>query len=473
MWIRTEKSFLIALICAALSIQVAPAAASARGNFASRAAVVVKSSLARSGYRQLSVRCSGSSSRRVCRWHGTRRARPCSGTATATRRPHGKQRLRWSHRSCIAPSAQKSTASTSTSTSAKRPSPPKTSTPTPPGSGTTSPTPSTHAVTFGFNTYTTSRTIAEQKSVGASTSRLFVDWANVEPTRGQWSWQQTDQSYAALVAAGLRPLIVAFTAPCWARPSTDCSNPYFTGPPDPAYDQDWANYVRQLVTRYPQAIGIEIWNEPNLDAYFLPHANPARFTQLLQEAYAAVKGTASSMPVVSGGLILAPPVSGPVPGGEGTEQFLQGMYDAGAAHYMDALGVHIYPSDYVNGSPATWDPSAMQLWLSQIQPIRVAANAGTEPIWITEMGISTATEPGWPAAVTPAVQATDLDTMVGYAQSNPAIAVAIVHSLEDQSVGYNDPDNAINAGWGAFTSDGTPKAAACVLSRDFHGSLSC
>ena len=330
------------------------------------------------------------------------------------------------------------------------------------------------ATLFGFNTYTTTRTIAEQKSVGATVSRLFVDWALVEPSPGQWDWQQTDSEYAAMVAAGLHPLIVAFTAPCWARPSTDCSNPDFTGPPDPAYDQDWSSFISALTSRYPAALGIEIWNEPNLDQYFLPKADPARYMQLLSEAYTAVKAVDPGMPVVSGGLLLSPPVSGagPVPGGYGADQFLAAMYADGAEHSMDALGVHIYPSDYVDGAPARWDPAAMPTWLAELESVRAGAGADT-PIWITEMGVSTATEPGWPAAASPAQQAADLVSMIDTATADPSIQVVITHTLEDQTLGYDDADNDIQAGFGAFTSTGAPKPAACAISRAWGGSLTC
>lgn len=331
------------------------------------------------------------------------------------------------------------------------------------------------ATAFGFNTYTSPRTIAEQKELGGSVSRLFVDWSLVQPAANQWSWQHTDSEYAAMVAAGLHPVVVAFTAPCWARPSTDCSNPNFTGPPDRAYDGAWATFIRRLTARYPAAIGIEVWNEPNLDQYFLPRANPSRYTQLLHEAYVAVKTSNPAMPVVSGGLLLSPAVSGPGPvtGGYAAAQFLAAMYAAGAKASMNALGVHVYPSDYVDGVPARWDPGQLWRWLAQLNPVRAAAGAAAQPIWITEMGLSTATEPGWPGALTPGQQANELVRMVNLAVANRLVQVAIVHTLEDQATGYDDPDVRIDAGWGVFTSSGKPKPAGCALSRAWHGSLGC
>ena len=118
---------------------------------------------------------------------------------------------------------------------------------------------------------------------------------------------------------------------------------------------------------------------------------------------------------------------------------------------MDALAVHIYPSDYVAGVPTLWDPVAMQTWLKLLDPVRAAAGAAGQPMWITEMGVSTSTQAGWPAASTPGEQASDLGAMLAIARATPNVPYVIVHSLEDQTPNYDDPYNAINTGWGVFT----------------------
>jgi hypothetical protein len=63
--------------------------------------------------------------------------------------------------------------------------------------------------------------------------------------------------------------------------------------------------------------------------------------------------------------------------------------------------------------------------------------------------------------------------MVGVASANPAVQVAIVHTLEDEALGLDDLASAIDAGWGVFTAAGKAKPAACALSRAWHGSLGC
>ena len=420
--------------------------------------------LTRLGYRHVQTACARRGSQFVCRWRGERNRFRCTGVATALRRGRTLTTIAIHRRACTRLSGGSS--SPKIVQPARRVSS---------GGGGVGGEVARSNPQLGFNTYTTTRTLTEQRELGATVSRLFVDWALVEPSPGQWDWQQTDNAYSAMVAAGLKPLVVVYTAPCWARPSTDCSNPAFTGPPDPAYDDQWSAFVRAAAQRYPGAVGIEVWNEPNLDQSFLPRANPTRFAAVLAAAYHAVRSVDAAMPVISGGLLLSPsiPGSGQVPGGYGAAQFLAAMYGAGASRTMDALAVHIYPSDYVAGVPTLWDPAAMQAWLRLLDPVRAAAGASGQPMWITEMGVSTSTQAGWPAASTPGEQASDLGAMLAIARATPNVPYVIVHSLEDQTPNYDDPYNAINTGWGVFTDSGVAKPAACVISTAFHGSLSC
>jgi hypothetical protein len=326
-----------------------------------------------------------------------------------------------------------------------------------------------------------------QREVGATATRLFVGWAQAEPSPGQWQWQQFDQSYQQIVAGGLRPLVVAFAAPCWTTPNSGCGA-FTASPPDPAHDPQWVSFVQALAARYPKAIGIEIWSEPNLASNFWPHPDPARYTQLLKEGYGAVKSVNPAMPVVSGGLLLGDG-AGIGAGGEASRTFLAGMYAAGAERYMDALGIHIYPSDPATGqSPQVWDPAAMTRWLDQVTVVTRAAAVTAKPLWVTEMGVSTATQPGFPVSLTPQQQGSELDTLIQQAKADPQIRMVLIHTLQDAypnlafdlisnigggTIGDDVFYNEINEGFGVFTSAWALKPAACVVSRAFGGSLAC
>jgi hypothetical protein len=337
---------------------------------------------------------------------------------------------------------------------------------------------------LGFNTYTTPTTVAKQRAVGATVTRLFVNWWDVESAPGAWNWSNTDLQYQQILAGGLRPLLVVNGAPCWAEASC---NLLFAEPPTPAHDSDWSAYVRAVTARYPKAVGVEVWNEPNLSGAFYPQPDPRRYTQLLSEAYTAVKSVNSNMPVISGGLAMDDGSGSALPG-YASRTFLADMYADGARRYMDGLGIHVYPTDTQGGGAKVWDPAAMSRWLQQVKDVGAAAGVSTPPIWITEMGVSTATEAGFPPAVTPGEQASDLLSMIHLAQAGGSVRAAVIDSLQDAA---SDPiGNALNSitwslinfdvsyqgvesGLGVYTSNWVPKPAACSLSNAMGGSLTC
>ncbi len=336
---------------------------------------------------------------------------------------------------------------------------------------------------FGFNAFETPQTAAMARSLGATVMRMMVPWEAIETAPGRFNWTTYDQNYRTIVAGGLRPSVVPVGSPCWARPSVTCNDAQYPGPPDPSYDAAWIDFVHRVTARYPESIGIEVWNEPNLLSMFWPRVDPVRYTQLLKEAYGAIKSVNRAMPVVSGGLAPAP-IQQRKSFIEGDQIFLAAMYAAGAGSAIDAIGAHPYPiHSSPDGTSSTWDPPLMEQMLARLRAARASAPSVARhlfaaavtplPIWITEVGESTTTQGGFPLPVSPARQATDLVAMLKQAKADHDIPVVIVHSLLDQGAGYNDPYNGVLAGFGAFTSNATPKPAACALSALWGGRLHC
>lgn len=410
-----------------------------------------KRALRTEGFRAVRISCVAGRRRALCHWTGVRRGRRCRSTLTVARTAVRGRRVRIARARCRAvpaPAAPKRTE-------------------------------------FGFNAYANPETVALQATTGARVQRLNIAWYEVQQLPGTWNWARYDQQYKLILEAGLKPLVMVVAAPCWTHPTTGCP-PMVTGPPDPAFDPDWAEFVRRVAERYPETIGIEVWNEPNLDTQFAPVADPVRFTELLKLAYAAVKSVDPELPVVSGG-IFASAAPGRVPGGEGDESFLARMYAAGAGPVMDGIGFHPYPSAPAAPGAQVWDPAAMEVAVGRARRARDAAG-GRQPLWLTELGESTTTQHYFPAAVSPEQQAADLRAMVRAARAAPDIPVAIIHTLVDAAAnlpedalaalvapttGLNISYNRVNSGFGIFTAEMRPKPAACVLSREFGGSVAC
>jgi hypothetical protein len=155
---------------------------------------------------------------------------------------------------------------------------------------------------------------------------------------------------------------------------------------------------------------------------------------------------------------------------------------------MDGLAIHVYPTDTQSDGTRVWDPAALSRWLEQVKEVVAAAGVPKVPVWITEIGVSTTSEHGWPAPATPQEQASDLLTMIQIAQADPDVRAMLVFALQDADA--NPAEDLVSQlggallnwdifynqaleGLGVFKTNWSPKPAACVISKAWGGSLSC
>ncbi|MDE2776773.1 MAG: hypothetical protein OXI77_12595 [Chloroflexota bacterium] len=125
---------------------------------------------------------------------------------------------------------------------------------------------------------------------------------------------------------------------------------------DPAYVAEFAAYVGFLASQGPDAI--EVWNEPNIDREWpTGQVNGASYTALLAAGYQAIKAVNPNIIVISGAP--APTgfwgAAGCGANGCNDDVFMQQMAAAGAAQYMDCLGLH-YNEGIVSPTQGGGDP---------------------------------------------------------------------------------------------------------------------
>ena len=164
-------------------------------------------------------------------------------------------------------------------------------------------------------------------------------------------------------------------------------------PPGPEHLADWAAFLAAVASRYPQAAGIEIWNEPNHPTYwgrgYASHATPIPLTtpQLLRVAY---YGGQVGRPLDAGDRRRLSNSAGHGPGRQGSRPSSSRRRCSrnGAAGYMDAISTHPYPQ---SGTVPAITP-IFELGIDQMRAARATVGA-TTPIWLTEVGITT-TGPG-------------------------------------------------------------------------------
>ena len=162
-----------------------------------------------------------------------------------------------------------------------------------------------------------------------------IPWREVEGHgKGIWQWDIPDRIIDQIEAHDLKVIVRLGSQPEWASSGVEYPE---VGPPDDM--QDFYDYVYAVADRYKGRVeAYQIWNEPNLAREWgarLP--SPAEYTDMLKTAYAAVKAADPNAIVISAGMA---PTTRNDAEAMPDFYFIQGMYDAGASPYFDALGVH-------------------------------------------------------------------------------------------------------------------------------------
>ena len=142
--------------------------------------------------------------------------------------------------------------------------------------------------------------------------KLPVIWSHIEAVQGVYTWASLDKELAYLRSTNMLPIVTIKMSPVWARAagSTECARP--------TNIQDYADFVGEVVARYPGPLAVEIWNEPDTDAGAPPYygcwGDPAEpfygggyYRQVLDAVYPVVKAANPDAMVLAGALTLPCP----------------------------------------------------------------------------------------------------------------------------------------------------------------------
>ncbi len=161
-------------------------------------------------------------------------------------------------------------------------------------------------------------------------------WRDIQSIEKQaFDWYRPDRIVEQTEAAGLKLLVRIDRQPTWSVLSQE----QITDNQPPTDYQDFGDFCYALANRFQGRIGAyQVWNEPNLDREWGNQPpNPVEYTALLRVCYEGIKRGDPNAIVISAGLA---PTGGPMPRAMPDAEFLQGMYDAGAADYFDVLGLN-------------------------------------------------------------------------------------------------------------------------------------
>ena len=129
---------------------------------------------------------------------------------------------------------------------------------------------------FGVHTNSTTRHNTMAKAVGINWTRLhdaglpYIGWWNLEPKKGEWRF--FDREIKRYRTHNINIFAELGTAPAWASYYQDSGRKsfgYFDKFFQPKNLEEYANYVRRVVSRYHGVIdAFDVWNEPWIHAWW-------------------------------------------------------------------------------------------------------------------------------------------------------------------------------------------------------------
>ncbi|MBK7894760.1 MAG: LysM peptidoglycan-binding domain-containing protein [Anaerolineaceae bacterium] len=228
----------------------------------------------------------------------------------------------------------------------------------------------------------------------------------------------------------------------------------------------YIDFVREVAQLGPD--GIEVWNEMNIDFEWpAGQISPSSYVNnMLAPAYTTIKAVDSNILVISGAL--APTGFDNNTNAWSDARYLTGLRSAGAANYLDCVGVHYNAGatspSATSGHPA--DPGDRHYSWYYVPTLTLYRNAfsNTRDLCLTEFGYLTADgfeglPPGfnWAANTSLDEQATWLAEAAQIAKNSNYVRLAIVFNLD--FIKY-EPGGDPQAGYAIIRLDGSCPACS-------------
>jgi hypothetical protein len=227
-----------------------------------------------------------------------------------------------------------------------------------------------------------------QAAAGIGLFRQTFRWDEIEPSPGQYEWGMHDGLVAAAAESGIRVLPIVFATPkaqaADPKPGAKVT-PTTTMPPrDP---QAFAAFATVLAKRYgpggafwkahpdlePLPIrSWQVWNEPNLKAYWGGRPNQNEYLELLKVTGRALHAVDPQAEIVTGGV---PESKLGIPLGD----YVSLLARAGAKGSFDTLAIHPYART----------PDGAIAAIVHAREILDRAGFGDVGLWVTEIGWAT------------------------------------------------------------------------------------
>lgn len=296
-------------------------------------------------------------------------------------------------------------------------------------------------------------------------------WRDIEGfEKGQYDWYRPDYIVDAAERYDLKLIVRIDRQPLWSV--RDLPDERIKNNQPPVRLQDFGDFCEVLAQRYRGRIAAyQVWNEPNLSREWGEQTpNPAEYTELLKVCYQGIKRADPNAIVISAGLA---PTGTPPPDAMPDDEFLRGMYAAGAADYFDVLGLN---APGYKAPPETSPEEAAEnpdfgqgRWFAfrhveDMRRIMVENGDADKQVAVLEMGWTTDPRPGtsyeW-HAVSEEEQADYLRRAYGYAQENWQPWIGVMTTIFFADAAWTQDDE--QYWWSIVLPDGSTRPAYATL----------
>jgi hypothetical protein len=234
----------------------------------------------------------------------------------------------------------------------------------------------------GMDEQTSARELQSACGLGADLVRFTVKWNRLEPVQGRIDEdyaRRIDQVLAQASSCQIKVLVTLMITPCWAAvdsPAAKC--PAGAGTFDPPNDSaTYGSIVERMLQRWPGIYALEVWNEPNLTAFW--HGSAFDYAAIANAATAAGDRVGSATQMLVGSI------------GAGDAGYLRQLYAAGI-HGYDGISIHPYDFQMNSGfTPRARWKQHRDLFGNRVQNVHkamVAAGDRRTGLWLTEFGYS-------------------------------------------------------------------------------------
>jgi polysaccharide biosynthesis protein PslG len=313
--------------------------------------------------------------------------------------------------------------------------------------------------------------------LGARWVRINLNWAALEPTRGEYSpaeLARIDALVGELHTAGTRIILTTYYLPNWATDSYWWTHPPagFADGPQAFYPirddalRDYGDLGEFLARRYTgQVQALECWNEPNLWPYLYPQRTEkdpffaARvYLGMLKAFHAGVARAHTGVRIIAG-------ATAPVGLNDiyrtSPQRFARFLQRSGAGRYFDVYSHHPYtPGGSIYTAP-NQPPNDSSHTVTLYNLRTLLRLFPKKPFYLTEYGYSTQPSLMFGLVVTESVQARYLTTAYRYAARYPQVKLLVWFLVRDVKpdsgaanmgayCGLRRPDGTRKPAWYAF-----------------------